>query len=219
LSNRQHTHPRFSARNPVKSVQRQVDIRPERQRFLIVCEGEKTEPQYFRGFHLPGLVEVEAIGTGRNTQSLVEEALRIRTVKMKEAEQAGSEYTYDQYWCVFDRDSFPADAFNNAIIQAEAAGFQVAYSNEAFELWYLLHFNYLDVALARQGYKQPLTQWLGRPYVKNDPAIHSLLESKQNIAIRNAKRLLANYDPHNPQQDNPCTTVHKLVMALCENSV
>jgi len=27
-----------------------------RQRFLIVCEGEKTEPGYFRSFQVPGVV-------------------------------------------------------------------------------------------------------------------------------------------------------------------
>ncbi len=35
---------------------RRVDTRTARQRFLIVCEGEQTEPNYFRAFQVPGLV-------------------------------------------------------------------------------------------------------------------------------------------------------------------
>jgi hypothetical protein len=37
---------------------------------------------------------------------------------------------------------------------------------------------------------------------------------KQPAAIKLAKKLLASYDPHNPEKDNPCTTVHLLVEAL-----
>lgn len=35
---------------------RRVGTREVRQRFLIVCEGEQTEPNYFRAFQVPGLV-------------------------------------------------------------------------------------------------------------------------------------------------------------------
>jgi len=35
---------------------RRVGTREVRQRFLIVCEGEETEPNYFRAFKAPGLV-------------------------------------------------------------------------------------------------------------------------------------------------------------------
>ena len=32
----------------------------------------------------------------------------------------------------------------------------------------------------------------------------------------NARRLLDSYAPHNPAQDDPCTTVHELVRKLNE---
>ena len=35
---------------------REVATREIKQTFLIVCEGSKTEPNYFRGFRFPGLV-------------------------------------------------------------------------------------------------------------------------------------------------------------------
>jgi len=111
---------------------RKVDTRPAQKVFLIVCEGAKTEPNYFRGFKVAGNV-LDVRGVGDNTLSLVEQA-----AKFKERGE------YDQTWCVFDRDSFPADRFNRALDLARRLGMRVAYSNEAFELWYLLHFAYHD---------------------------------------------------------------------------
>jgi hypothetical protein len=44
--------------------------------------------------------------------------------------------------------------------------------------------------------------------------MYDKLRERQSIAIRNAEKLLANYDRPNPEQDNPSTTVHLLVQAL-----
>jgi len=121
---------------------------------------------------------------------------------------------YDQVWCVFDRDDVPAEQFNAAMQLAEHLGILVAYSNEAFELWYVLHFQYLDTAISRDDYKTQLTSHLGVAYCKNDPDMYSTLLSKQGDAIRNARRLYEQYSPHRPEQDNPSTTVHLLVDAL-----
>jgi hypothetical protein len=35
---------------------RKLDLREVKQRFLIVCEGMKTEPYYFRSFRVPKAV-------------------------------------------------------------------------------------------------------------------------------------------------------------------
>ena len=181
---------------------RPVGTRPVRQRFLIVCEGEKTEPGYFREFRVPGLV-VDVHGIGANTDSLVREAMTLR-----------EEGEYDQVWCVFDHDSFPAEHFRRAIELAAAEGIYVAYSNEAFELWYFLHFAYLDTALGRADYIVRLSQLLGERYRKSSPGMYTKLLPRQPDAIRNARRLLEQYQPANPERDNPSTTVHLLVEEL-----
>ena len=41
---------------------------------------------------------------------------------------------------------------NKAINDATANDLKVAWSNEAFELWYLLHFIFLDTAITRKAY-------------------------------------------------------------------
>jgi len=149
-------------------------------------------------------------GLGDNTINLVRAATDLRT-----------EGDYDQVWCVFDRDSFPAANFNEALHLARQEGIEVAYSNEAFELWYLLHFDFVNTAISRTAYITNLEARIGGgyKYTKNSEDMHASLWSRQQVAIRNAGRLLALYDPCRPAEDNPSTTVHLLVKELIKFSV
>jgi len=175
-----------------------------------VCEGEKTEPNYFKKYRAPKLI-IEVVGAGANTLTVVEKAIRRRDEAVKK--QNG----FDQVWCVFDRDSFPAQNFNAALELAERERIMTAYSNEAFELWYLLHLQYTDSAIARNLYIEKLKEHLGR-YEKNDTRMFDLLLPYRATAIKNAIRLLGRYDRPNPERDNPSTTVHILVQELLKNS-
>jgi hypothetical protein len=185
-------------------MDRRVDELNPRQRFLIVCEGEKTEPQYFERFRVPHLI-VDVKGVGMNTLSLVEKAIELSRMD-----------NYDQVWCVFDKDDFPPDNFENAIQKARDARIKVAYSNQAFELWYLLHFEYLQTAIDRSAYIRKLSDHdhLGFTYKKNDPAIYEHLQCKMDVAIRNAERLNKQYDSKHPAKNDPSTTVFLLVKEL-----
>ncbi len=174
---------------------------------LIVCEGEKTEPNYFRAFRLSSAA-VRVEGWGANTLSLVKKAIDIRE-KAKDHDEI-----FDQVWCVFDRDSFPPQNFNAAINLALKENIKIAYSNEAFELWYLLHFHYYDSALSRNEYKKKLSELLNHPYKKNSQSMYKELLAKQNAAVKNAARLIKTYNPPDPGNDNPSTTVHELVQEL-----
>lgn len=185
-------------------MDRTIDEVEVRQRFLIVCEGKKTEPQYFEQFRVPGLV-VEVNGIGMNTLSLVNKAMELRELD-----------EYDQVWCVFDKDDFPIDDFENAIQRAVTNNMFVAYSNQAFELWYVLHFEYLHSAIDRITYMKKLDKHLKIEYKKNDPDTYQRLRCKIDTAIINAKRLIQEYHPSHPGKDDPSTTVHQLVIALRE---
>lgn len=46
----------------------------QKQTILIVCEGQNTEPSYFRQFRLSS-ASIKAIGKGHNTISLVEQTI------------------------------------------------------------------------------------------------------------------------------------------------
>lgn len=183
---------------------RNVNTRKIRERFLIVCEGERTEPNYFECFRVPkSVIDINVRGFGYNTVSLVEKAIDLQ-----------SQESYDQVWCVFDRDSFPAQKFNEALSLAKRNSIKIAYSNEAFEIWYLLHFNYYKTAMTRSDYYDRLSALLDKKYKKNQEDMYTVLEPKQSSAIRNAKKLLSQYTPINPERDNPSTTVHLLVEQL-----
>lgn len=89
------------------------NTRNKRKYYLIVCEGEATEPNYFEGLKqdLPKGVltayQIDIAGTGRNTQSLVDEALRL-----KGAYEKSTTRQVDKLWVVFDKDSFSPQNFN-----------------------------------------------------------------------------------------------------------
>ncbi|MCB9304533.1 MAG: RloB domain-containing protein [Lewinellaceae bacterium] len=105
-----------------KAKRRRVEVLPQRQYFLIICEGAKTEPNYFESFKndLPkGVLEnvnIDIDGTGKNTLSLIEETIKHRANREKSLGRQ-----YGQTWAVFDRDSFPPQNFNNAIFKARDA--------------------------------------------------------------------------------------------------
>jgi hypothetical protein len=90
----------------------------------------------------------------------------------------------------------------------------VAYSNEAFELWYLLHFHFYNTGISRDSYKSKLTKLLKHKYEKNSTKIYEKIKSRQPDAIKNATNLLSQYDPHRPEKDNLSTTVHFLAQCL-----
>jgi hypothetical protein len=180
---------------------------------LIVCEGECTEPNYFRRFPVTSAA-VEVVGVGCDPKSLVAEAKKLKDDEAARSQAEGMRGGYDQVWCVFDKDSISDHDFRQAIAKARRLGFNVAYTNEAFELWYLLHYDYNDAALSRTQYASKLTEQLGRPYHKNDPAMYETLLRMQPVAIQNATKLRRQYEPHDPAKDNPCTTVHQLVTEM-----
>jgi hypothetical protein len=183
---------------------RKVNTRDIIQRFLIVCEGTKTEPNYFRQFRVPKEVaEVDVQGVGENPSTLV-----------KRAQEKNVQGDYDQVWCVFDRDSWSLEDFTAALQAAKNYRFNVAYSNESFELWYILHFEFLNVGIPRSDYTSKLSALLGKPYQKNSETMYDELISKQPTAIKHAENLLSQYRPHKPACDNPATTVHLLVQEL-----
>jgi len=159
-----------------QNLERRLGNRKNRERILIVCEGEKTEPLYFKEFVklLPkstaqvaetGIPVIDITGTGMNTLRLVQEAINI---KNQREDESGIPYT--QVWAVFDKDDFPKELYNEAINSAIDAGIKCAYSNEAFELWYLLHFNDYGDAAKRHQYAQRLSTELREKITKMIPA-------------------------------------------------
>lgn len=192
------------------SLSRRQGVREIKQSFLIVCEGEKTEPDYFKAFRMT-TATVKAVGQAMNTMTLVNKAISIREADRQKKRE------YDQCWVVFDKDDFPASDFNQAIQLAEKNGFRVAYSNQAFEYWFLLHYNLYTGPIHRNQYKDMLTKLTGLQYNKTEgfgAVMYNLLLTRQQQAIKNADAVLAEISHGNPAEEESSTTVHKLVIEL-----
>lgn len=192
------------------SLSRRQGVREVKQSFLIVCEGENTEPDYFKAFRMT-TAKVKAVGQAMNTLSLVAKAISIREADKKKKR------VYDQCWVVFDKDDFPANDFNQAIMHAEKNGFYVAYSNQAFEYWFLLHYNLYVGPLHRNQYEKMLSKLTGIPYEKTEgfgAVMYNLLLKRQPLAIKNAEIVLAEISHGNPAEEESSTTVYRLVKEL-----
>jgi hypothetical protein len=143
---------------------------------------------------------------GMVSLSLVKEAIKIRDLDGE----------YDQVWCVFDRD-FKAENknqqnFNTAIDIARKNNIELAVSNDAFELWFLLHYEYYSSQTHRTKVIETLSDRLGVKYEKNCDDMYEKLKDKQVDAIRYAAKLWSNCEEN--YNTNPSTTVFKLVEAL-----
>lgn len=208
---------------------RKERIKEVRVYFLIVCEGEKTEPNYFKSFktNVKSFVfTIDTLGEGSNTKDLVKRTIKARGTSSQE---------YDSVWAVFDRDSFSSNNFNGAIELAENNSIKVGWSNEAFELWYLLHFQYRNTYMSREDYKSAIEKEVNdkivaqskskKPkkfvYKKNSKEMYSILDKygNQKQAIKYAEKLIANHNCVNFAIHNPCTRIHLLVEELNGDSM
>ena len=220
---------------------REVDKRPTRRRkyshlFLIVCEDESTEPYYFGKFkeefekiYPNKTVFLHTVGTGKNSKGVVEQAVDKRKELLTEENKA-----VDEVWAVFDKDDLDQSEgnkkrFAEAFEIAEKEKIQIAYSNEAFELWLLLHFS--DVNAEKPIPRADIYTKLEKS-IKKNPA-HSTFtyeHGNKNVvdivwkvgnevkAIDRANKLNFEHNLKNnqPIDANPNTKVNDLVKRLRE---
>jgi hypothetical protein len=195
------------------SYRRRGPVRQPYQVVLIVCEGTKTEPNYFTRFRtIYGLSNANVRitpGPGSDPMSVVSFAI---------AEMA-KDTNYDRCYCVMDRDTHTN--FDAAIqrIRDFSLGTGrplIAISSiPCFEVWILLHFQYSTASFVPVGGMSGCERVLTAVkrhfpgYAKGHKTAFDDLESKMEDAIQNAVLL----GRHNAVtgSDNPGTDVHKLV--------
>ena len=201
------------------NVERSTPILIEKPTIIIVCEGKNTEPSYFNKFRL-STATIKPVGEGFNTISLVKRAMQI-----------ASNGNYEQVWCVFDKDDFSDIDFNNAIILAESVGYGVAYSNQAFEYWILLHFNdHQGGGIHRDEYNDKINKSLKDYNITYDGKKSKIITSdifeildgidektgkeRKKLAIERALRNYNKFDHKNPAIEESTTTMFKLIDEL-----
>lgn len=189
--------------------------------YLIVCEGKKTEPNYFNGLKkrinekygskVDVLIpNIEIKGTGENTTALVKHTERYVNQSNKR---------YGQVWVVFDKDDYSDDQFDKAI---RICDYNVAWSNPNFELWLLSHLKKVNKYISKGDILKELDKefqknGLGK-YEKNDDKIFDKLTKDNGLdkAIQNCESMeLLNKDGQASKR-NPMTKVYKVVEGLKE---
>jgi hypothetical protein len=214
---------------------------------LIVCEGQNTETTYFeelKSFFKITNATIKVIAgnlktpdikaRGTDPLKILEKAKEMRDLAKK------NKNPYTQVWCVFDHDPKVGDQsrtinFDIAIEKAEKEGIKVAYSNQAFEFWLLLHFeNCSENSLHRDLYYEKINSYLQSFKLNYDKdskfvtkEIFEVLQSydkredktRQKLAIDRAKRILKVWENINPvrlnlAQEESSTTVFQLVEEL-----
>lgn len=201
----------IKSRKPIVGSGREQGTRAHIVKFLIVCEGEKTEPNYFRAFteRRSEVKEIKVAGCGCSTCQLIIEAKKLREKLERERM-----VPFDRVWLVFDKDEFKD--FNKAIADAKKEGMNCAWSNQAFELWYVLHFQYLDTGVDRKQYIEMIEDKVRKvlksktfKYEKNDVGFYQILQEHgdEDFAFKNADKLRnrhkgkSNYATHNPRTE------------------
>ena len=213
----------FKKRRAAAKERKKEFLAPKPNSFLIVSEGEKTEPLYFDGLaeyinkkYGKGIdVEkpiIETKGEGKCTVSLVNATEKI---------VSRANILYSQVWVAFDKDDF--QDFDEAIALAEQKGYHVAWSNQSFEYWIYLHFHYSDSALHRHGWVDKLSKLFkdwgisSDGYEKNDEKVFEIATTHGSLksAVNSATRIEKTYPPNTkPSQQDPCTKVHHLILEL-----
>jgi len=195
------------------SFKRGSASRPTGDIILIVCEGNKTEPQYFKSLQAEWKIsaaQVEICGEqcGSAPISVVDHAIEARKTREREFKRTGTP-KYDQVWCVFDVDRHVS--LQDAQKKAKDNKLKVALSTPCFEFWYLLHFLYTTRPFPRcEDVVSELKKHIP-DYRKNAAPITLLLENLDN-ALANARRLRADNDKTG--STNPATDVDKLAQIL-----
>lgn len=152
-------------------------------KFIIICEGEKTEPKYLKayieekGFIKNYRAKVKIIYTKKNTaKELVQEAF-----KSKELPQ-------DETWVVFDKDGYTKHP--EAFSLAKNKHVNIAFSSICFETWILMHFEYTTASFMSYDelFKRKLRKYIPK-YDKGYNGLYNLIKDKTDKAIANSIKL------------------------------
>lgn len=223
--------------------------------FILFCEDKVSEPAYFNQFQKEYKVKINAAidqkSAIRNIANTLHACQQLDLLEPGSCQYKIRKGIDTVVWCVFDRDAEHEDRtrilpendieFSLSVQAAANAGLNVAWSNDVFELWILLHFE--DVTPAAWCHRNYVYDRLTEIFktMPDPPAalqaliavptfnyktfcktarnfttiVLPLLTSKREVAIARAKALEAAFGDHYRSHEcNPCTKVHHLVESI-----
>lgn len=221
-----------------QEFKREIKTKSKISDVIIACEDSVSSPTYFKMI-VQKLIDARLITQYSFVIANYKHSNPSGVLEDLENHTCDNGKTYKHFkhrWIVIDRDitrvnggGHTKEDFNLALQSAKKLKVEVAYSNDSFELWYLLHFAHRNTAILRDD---TLNEVIKKLKAKNPHKFTKLdkdnikeanytklifdeLLELQETAIKNAKKLLASHsDGCNPERDNPSTTVHLLVELL-----
>jgi hypothetical protein len=186
--------------------------------FLLVTEGEKTEPNYFLA--LRNRLQLAAADVeiqhpqGTDPLTLTAAAIRIRDERKRQAKK-GINIAYDEVWVIFDLEK-PHDERRELAVKAmnmkEASGIKFAFSDPCFEFWLLLHEEYTTAQFAECDQVIKRLQAFWKDYAKGLTPTTEFL-AKVPTAVVHAERCRKHHQ-RSGGDGNPSTKVDILVRQL-----
>jgi len=156
---------------------RNKQTRVIKNRILLLCEGGKTEPCYFKGIresdnfkYENSTMELIIHDIKKNTaKELVHEAIRL----IKEAKKEHD--PFNSAWVVFDKDGYTKhpEAFDTAYSNKV----RIAFSSISFEYWILLHLKYT-----------------ARPFLNSDDVIKEINRECSKLGLPQYDKAANNYE-------------------------
>ena len=190
----------------------QRNLKPNKV-ILIVCEGEKTERNYFQSLkEFLNLISVgiEILPSPHPTPL---KAINYAEQKARESNE------YDEIYCVIDRDTH--GDFDEALdkaknIKLQNTIFKVIVSDPCFEFWILLHFTKITPNFSTT--KSPCKELQKHkdfkknlPHYSKDYEFKDIIANRLNVAIKNANEI---NKENLPIRQTPYTEVVRLVENL-----
>lgn len=190
-----------------------------RKTFLILCENVTLEPYYFRSFPVR-TAQVKAFGVFDSKVELVSKA--------KEYVKKESPDRDCEVWLVLNYHEQPdgtpvnPEDFDRAVEEAEKLGYKVAWSNQSFDLWLLLHFQEVTKPLTKEEYAKLLGEYFKCDYPSFSQKagfcsrVYGLCDrdGSPKAAMRRAHALMEASEGKTPSQRNPATALYLLVQEL-----
>lgn len=174
---------------------------PIAESVLFIYCGKCTEPNYFESILSSIKIKFENASQGMTKFEYDGEICEYDPANMAKFVKdiiKDKNKSFTDVYVVFDKDSFEADNFDNAIKKINAmtndeCQYCALWSNECIELWFILHFEYLQARISRDVYFNKIGNYLGIKYEKNIKNIaHRIVENGGFLdkAINNSKKLI-----------------------------
>jgi len=207
-----------------RQLERKLERRAGYDRILIVSEGARTEPNYFKEIRAEyrlhsANVEVQPGAFGTQPLQVVDYAREL--FEKGDARKGIRPRAFEQVYAVFDRDDHPT--FHDALARARALDgtlrndlrqpvkFAAIASRPSFEFWLLLHFEDVRHLIHRDEAMRRLKRHLPG-YDKGYGRAFAETRSELQTAMDRARALAERVDPANDAE--PYTGVVHLVELL-----